>query len=175
VSNIVKVSIPAAVVTFGIVYFFWRSVPGASVIAGSLFVASLVSNFRFFRKVKQRELLKTDAKAVTIFDVSSDRVLDIEPLGDNAPAFCFFVGEGKALLLVGQWLLEHDSFPAKSFQVHCWTNTKDPIRIETNGQPIEPEQSTVTLRPSHHFGKIVLFDATPETLQSDLDRALTRK
>jgi len=173
--NIATVSLPAAAVVFGIAYVLWRSMLVAAVIATSLLVASLISNIRFFRKVKQRELLKADDKAVTVFDVSSDQVLDIEPLGDNAPAFCFFVGEEKALLLVGQWLLDYDSFPTKSFQIHCWANTKEPIRIEMNGQHVEPEQSRIKLRSNYQFGKIELFDATPETLQSDLDRALMRK
>jgi hypothetical protein len=173
--NVVTVSLPVGVVVFGIVYFSWRSALVASVIAAILFLASLLSNIRFFRKVKQRELLKADDKAVAVFAVSSDRVLDIEPLGDDSPAFCFFVGEGKALLLVGQWLLNYDSFPTKSLQIHCWADTKEPIRIETNGQSIEPEQSKIKLRPTHRFGKIELIDATPETLQTDLDRTLMHK
>jgi hypothetical protein len=130
-----------------------------SAIAIGLFLASLISNIRYFRYVKRRENLKKDASAVEGLEVSASRVLDLEPMGDNAPALCFFVGEGKALLLVGQWL-ERDSFPAESFRLHRWADTKEPVRTEVTGRPLEAEHSTVQLRPSHKFGRIEMLDAT---------------
>ena len=173
--NVATRSFPVAAVVFGAVYMIWRSSLAAGVVAVSLFAASLLSNVRFFRKVKQRQSLKTDSAAVEVWEVSAQRVLDIEPLGDNAPAFCFFVGNGKALLLVGQWLLEHDLFPAQSFRLHRWRDNQESIRLEVTGPEIEPEHSTVRLRPSYRFGQLELIDATPETLQEDLDRALDKK
>jgi len=101
--------------------------------------------------------------------------VDIEALGDNSPALCFFVGDGKALLLVGQWLLNYDSFPTESFRVHRWSDSKECIRIEATGPQIEAEHSNVRLRPSHRFGELELIDANPETLQEDLDRALDKR
>jgi hypothetical protein len=101
--------------------------------------------------------------------------LDIQALGDNAPAFCFFVDEGKGLLLIGQWLLEYDSFPSNSFRIHRWSDTKQPIRIEVTGQHIDAEPSSVRLTTGYRFGKLELIDAMPETLQDDLDRSLIRK
>lgn len=171
--NLVTVSLPAAALVFGFVYVVWRSVLTASITATGLFLASLLSNVRFFRDVKRRENLKKDSNAVEVLEVSASRVLDIEPLGDNAPALCFFVGEGKALLLVGQWL-EYDSFPAESFRLHRWADTREPIRIEVTGRPLKAAHSTVRLRPGHRFGKIEMLDATSETLQDDLDRVLGR-
>jgi hypothetical protein len=107
-----------------------------------------------------------------VLEVSASRVLDLEPLGDDAPAFCFFVEERTALLLVGQWLLPYDSFPTLTFRVHRWSDTKEPIFIEANGPQIEPEPSGVQLRRNHSYGKIELIEAAPETLQNDLDRVL---
>ena len=172
--NIVIVSLPSAVIVFGVVYAMWRSVTTASIIATGLFLASLLSNIRFFRSVKRRESLKKDATAVDVFDVSARHVLDLEPVGDNSPALCFFVGDGKALLLVGQWLLKYEAFPAESFRLHRWADSKKPIRIEVTGRALDAKQSGVRLRPSHRFGKIEVFDATPETLQADLDRVFVR-
>jgi len=172
--NLATVSFPVAAIAFGAVYAKWRSLRTASVIAAGLFLASLLSNIRFFRNVKRRETLKKEANAVEVFEVSASSVLDLEPLGDNAPAYCFFVGDGKALLLVGQWLLEYDSFPAESFRFHRWADTKEPIRIEVIGRPLDATPSTVGLRPNHRFGKMEAFDATPATLQDDLDRSLCK-
>ena len=169
--NLVTAALPAAALAFGIIYLVWRSALKASIVGMGLFLASLLSNIRFFRRVKHCESLKKDANAVEVLEVSASRVLDVEPLGDHAPALCFFVGDGKALLLVGQWL-ESDSFPAESFRLHRWADTKKPIRIEVTGRPVQAVHSTVRLRPSHRFGKIEMFDATPETLQDDLDRVL---
>lgn len=172
--NLATASLPVAALTFGIVYAVWRSALTAGIIATGLFLASVLSNIRFFRHVKHRENQKKDANAVEVFEISASHVFDIEPLGDNAPALCFFLDEGKALLLVGQWLLEVDSFPADSFRLHRWADTKKPIRIEVTGQPLKAGHSTVRLRPRHRFGKMEMLDATPETLQDDLDRVLGR-
>ena len=173
--NVATTSLPVAAIVFVAVYMIWHSSLAAGVVAVILLSASLLSNFRFFRKVRQRQTLKADSAAVEVWEVSAQRVLDIEPLGDNAPAFCFFVGDGKALLLVGQWRLEHDLFPAQSFRLHRWRDNQETIRIEVTGPQIEPEHSTVRLRPSYRFRQLELIDGAPETLQEDLDRAFDRK
>jgi hypothetical protein len=172
--NVMTVSLPVAALVFGFVYIIWHSLPVAGMVAVGLFFASLASNLSFFRKVERPRSLEKDSTAVEVFETSAQRVLDIEPLGDNAPALCFFVGDRKALLLVGQWLLEYDSFPAESFRVHRWRETKECIRIEVTGPQIEPEHSTARLRPSHRFRQLQIIDAAPETLQQDLDRAFDR-
>jgi len=173
--NVVTASLPGAAIVFGIVDLIWHSVMAAAVVAVGLFAGCLVSNIRFFRKVRRRQSLKADSTAVEVWEVSAQRVLDIEPIGDNAPAFCFFTGDRKALLLVGQWLLEWDSFPAQSFRLYRWRETQECIRIEASGPQIEPERSTIRLRPSHRFRQVELIEAAPETLQEDLDRAFDRK
>src|SRR5262245_31402191 len=118
--NVTTTSLPVAAIVFGIVYAMSRSGLAAGVIATGLFLASLLSNVRFFREVKRRENLKNDPNAVEVFEVSASTVLDLEPLGDVAPALCFFVGDGKALLLVGQWLLECAAFSCVAFGFQCW-------------------------------------------------------
>jgi hypothetical protein len=59
-----------------------------------------------------------------------------------------------------------------SFRLYRWAATKECIRIETLGASIEPEPSTVQLRPSHRYGKVELLRTSPGTLQADLDRSL---
>ena len=170
--NLATASLPGTAIAFGIVYAKWRSVVTASIVGAGLFLASLLSNIGFFRDIRRRENLKKDTNAVEVFEVSASCVLDLEPLADDAPAFCFFTGKGEALLLIGQWLLEYNSFPAESFRLYRWANTKKPIRIEVTGQPLEATPSTVRLRSSHRYRKIEVIKATPETLQDDLDRIL---
>jgi hypothetical protein len=173
--NLITITIPVAALSFAAVYLTWHSVLAAGIVAATLFAASSFSNLRFFSKIKNRESLKQDPNAVEVFEVSTTRVLEIEHLGSNGPGFCFFVEPAKALLLVGQWILECESFPAESFRLNRWADTKKPIRIESLGKPINAEHSTVRLRESYRRTQIELLDATPETLQADLDRALGQK
>ena len=172
--NLATVSLPAAAIVFGFVYWRWRSLRAAAVTASVLFLLSLLSNVLFFRKVRRRENLKRDENAVETLDVSTSSVLDLEPVGDNAPAFCVFVGDGKALLLAGQWLRDYRAFPCEAFLLHRWADSQEPIRLEVTGKRLQAQSSTVQLRPSHRFRKIEIFEATPETLQEDLDKAFAR-
>jgi hypothetical protein len=76
-----------------------------------------------------------------------------------------------ALLLIGQWLLLYDSFPAREFRLHRWADTREPIRIDGIEQPIA-ESSQVRLRSTHRFSKVEVIQADRRTLQEDLDRTL---
>lgn len=173
--NLVTVVIPVTVIVFAGAYLLLRSVLIASVVAAVLFLASAASNLRFFRAGQRRNKLKENANAVEVLEVSASSALDLEPIGDHAPAYCFFIGEGKALLLIGQWLLPYHPFPAKKFCLHRWADTREPIRIDGIEQPIEAEPSQVRLRRTHRFGKIELIRADRQTLQEDLDRTLLRR
>ena len=170
-SNLLAVTLPLSAVIFGGVYLLSRSLIAAGVVAGIFLSASAVSNVRFFNEFRRRQGSTGDAAAVEVIEVEADRVLDIEPLGSHGPALCFFLGEGRALLLIGQWLLEQRSFPTKTFRLHRWADSKQPIRIESLGARITPEHSTVRLRSDHRIGDVEVFEATPDTLQADLDRA----
>ena len=52
-----------------------------------------------------------------------------------------------------------------------YADTLKPIRIEPTGERIKPEESTARLRAEYKTGEIEIFDASPETLQEDMDRA----
>ena len=82
----------------------------------------------------------------------------------------FFADDGKALLLIGQWLLEQSSFPAQSFRVRRWADTRTPIRIEVRGFEIKPEHSRIRVPDAARKQDIWLIDARPETLEQDLLR-----
>jgi hypothetical protein len=164
--NLLAVVLPGSLVLTGGVYFLWRSLLAASVAGVGVFLASAFSNIRFFRNVNRRESVKTNASAVEVFEVSASRVLDIDFIGDDGPALCFFVGGGKALLLVGQWLMDYKMFPCESFRFHRWSDTKKPIRIEATGRTIEAGKYHVQLRPSHKYGRTELLDAAPRLCRS---------
>ncbi len=173
--NLLLVSLPAALLLFALVYVLFRSFLAASVVGVLLLVASAWSNGRFFSEVRRRRHSPANAEAVQVTEVEASRVLDIQPLGSHGPALVFFAAEGKALLLIGQWLLCCRSFPSTSFRLYQWADTKKPIRIQPTGRPVKPEHSTVQLRPSYHLTDVEVFEAAPETLQHDLDRAFDKK
>ena len=173
--NLLFVSLPVALVLFALVYFLWRSVIAASIVGGLAFVASVWSNVRFFIDVRRRQQSQSDGRAVEVTEVQASRVLDIEPLGSHGPAWVFFADGGQALLLVGQWLLDVRSFPSRSFRLYRWADTKKPIRIKSTGKRVKPEPSTVHLRASYRLADVEVFEATPETLQDDLDRTFGQR
>lgn len=168
--NLLTTSLPLAAFIFLIIYAVFRSIAAASIVSGLLLIASVVSNIRFFAEVQHRSGLTTNPTAVEVTDVQPSRILDLEPVGDHGPAICCFTSDGRALLLIGQWLLDYRSFPAASFRLHRWADTRKPIRIETTGRRIRPEQSTVQIRTTYRINDVEFFNATPETLQDDLDR-----
>ena len=103
-----------------------------------------------------------DDQAVEVIEVDASRVLDIEPLVIMARhCASSVVGEGKALLLIGQWLLEQRSFPSRAFRLHRWAHTRRLIPIESIGAEIIPEHSTVQLPSDSKIGDVELFGRTP--------------
>lgn len=171
ISNLLMISLPLSALLLGGVYVLSRSILISGLISGGFLVTSTVSNMRFFKEVRRRQRLLGDTHAVEVIEIEASRVLDIEPLGDHGPALCFFAPEGKALLVVGQWLLEQDLFPSSAFRLSRWSDTKEPIRIESTGAEIIPEPSNVQLDADYKIGDVELFDASPETLQQDFNRA----
>lgn len=169
--NILLTSLPVSAAVSAAVYLISRSVWVAGGIGVGLAAASIVSNVRFFRGVDRRTRQKGDPRAVETIDVEASRALDIEPMGSHGPAYVFFSPDGKAILLIGQWLLEQQSFPCLSFRIRRWADTGKPIRIEPRGPAIDPEESPVQLPPTSRISDIELFDAAPDTLQDDLRRA----
>lgn len=154
-------------------YAVSKSVIAAIIIGGGLFVPSLVSNLRFFVELRQRERMMGDTTAVEVISVNASRVVEIQPIG-TGEAYVFFAGPGQAILVNGQWQLEYKPFPAASFRISRWADSKDPIRIEISGEYIFPEESDVTVRPNYTVGDIELFTAYPDTLQQDMDAAFAK-
>lgn len=173
--NFLFISLPVAFFLFAAVYLIWRSAIAGIVVALVAFGASAWSNVRFFSNVRRRKSISSYGQAVVVTEVQASRVLDLEPLGSHGPVFVFFADDGKALLLVGQWMLSVRSFPCASFRLYQWAETKEPIRIEPLSRRLKPEPSTVQLRSTYRLSDVEVFDATPETLQSDLDKAFEKK
>jgi hypothetical protein len=169
--NLLKVTLPIFLVLFVVFYLVFKSLLAAATISGLFLIASMLSNIRFFREVRRRETSKGDEQAVQVMEVEAFRVFDIEHLGSHGPAYCFFVDNGKALLLVGQWMLPYRRFPSLSFSLHRWSDSGEPIRVEVRGGRVKPEHSTVALRQGYRNSDIELFDANPETLQEDLQNS----
>lgn len=167
--NFLSATLPISIVAFLVIYGVSRSPWIAGITAGGLMAASIVSNVRFFRKVARRRL-EQGRLAVEAIDVEASRVFDIEPLGSSGPTFVFFAGDGKALLLSGQWLLEQPSFPTHSFRLRRWADTGKAIRIEARGPEIDPERSAIQVPYASRSKDTWLMDAAPDTLDQDLRR-----
>jgi hypothetical protein len=173
--NLVLVTIPATLLFFGLVYIVWRSWLVAWIAAACVFAASAWSNLRFSREVRRRRESRAYPGTVQVTEVEASLVLDIEPLGSHGPAWVFFADDGKAMLLVGQWLLGYRTFPSMSFRLYQWSDTKEVIRIAPTGKRAKLEASTAQLRASYRPIHAEVFEATPETLQNDLDRAFSKQ
>lgn len=150
-------------------YVFSKSIVASVLIGGALFLSSVISNLQFFKKIDSRKNLIDDSSAVEVLEVNALQVVDIVPQGSNGPALVFFGENDEALLMVGQWLAEFEPFPVCKFRICRWRDTRDPIRIESVGALIAPEESSATLLPNYSFGKVELFKARPNTLQHDLE------
>ena len=174
ISNLLLVSLPISASVFAAAWFLSRSMLIAGLISIVLFMASAVSNIRFFKEVRRRQRLYADDHAVEVIEVHAFRVIDVEPLGSRSPALCFFSEDGKALLLIGQWLLDQRAFPSKEFRLDRWSDTKIPIRIESTAPEITPEHSSVQLRAEYKIGDVELFEGEPDALQENLNRAFGR-
>ena len=171
VRNILTVTFPIGVLLWLGTYWLARSVWPALAVAGAFVLGSVWSNARFFRTVGARAKLGTDHSIVEVMEVEATRALDIEHLGSHGPAYCFFTGDGRALLLVGQWLMRTPRFPSLSFRLLRWVENGTPIRLEVTGSKTAPEHSSVALQSHYSNGDIEIFRAQPQTLQQDLENA----
>jgi hypothetical protein len=169
--NIVLVTLPIGAILFGGLYLVAHSYVLALVVAGVFVLGSVWSNTKFFKTVGKRETSGPDQSTVEVMEVEATRVFDIEHLGSHGPAYCFFTGDGRALLLVGQWLMGIPKFPSLSFRLSRWADDGRPIRIEVTGRRLKPEHSTVGLHSHYSNGDIEVFRAQPQSLQQDLENA----
>jgi hypothetical protein len=164
------VTLPIGAVLFVGMYLIVNSLL-ALTLAGLFVLGSTWSNARFFKTAGAREKSGTERPTVEVMEVEATRVLDIEHLGSHGPAYCFFTGDGSALLSIGQWMMRFPKFPSLSFQLFRWVDDGKPIRIEVSGGTVEPEHSTIGLKSHYSNGDIEVFQAQPDTLQQDLENA----
>jgi hypothetical protein len=94
--NLITVSLPVSVLIFAVAFLILRSLFFASVAAGCLFFASLSSGLAAFRKTQREMRMLGDSGAIEVMEVTAERVIDIEPVGDNGPAYCFLTGTQEA-------------------------------------------------------------------------------
>lgn len=170
--NIFAVALPVVVLTGLALFAFTRSYWASIGLPLVLFVASTCSNVVFFRRVRCIE--SAPESAVECIEVEAMHVIDLEPQGSNGPAVALLTESGECLLLVGQWLLRQKKFPSRSMRIYRWLSDGDPIRTESLGPKVKPIQSSAGLKNKHRVGTIHIFQARLETLEHDLDVALSR-
>ena len=169
--NLVGLALPIALFMglglFALTRSWWVS-GGLSL---TFLLASAYSNIAFFRGVQRVQ--SAPESAVECIEVEAAHVYDLEPQGSNGPAIALLTEAGECLLLVGQWLLEQKRFPARHVRVYRWTADGEPIRIESVGPKVKPVQSNAGLKLRHRPQAIQVFSARIESLEDDLDAALT--
>lgn len=172
-SNLLVVTLPVSGVILAVVYGISRSWWIAAVPAGLFLGYSLFSNLLYNARVGRLRALIGKPDSVEAIEVEAAVAEDVEHLGSNGPAYCFFSDDGQALLLVGQWLREARRFPSLRFRLLRMAATGEPIRIESSGEQITPPQRSTVLRASYNVEPITLLRAAPDNLQEALDRELT--
>lgn len=172
-SNLLTITLPISGVVLAALYAISRSWWIAAIPAVLFLGFSLISNLLYHARVGRLRALVGRPDSVEEIKVEAVAVQDVEHLGSNGPAYCFFSDDGQALLLVGQWLLEAKSFPSLRFRVLRMAGTGEPIRVESGGEEITPRTFTTVLRTTHKVEPITLLRAGTENLQAVLDAEFT--
>lgn len=169
--NILVVTLPIAILLglalFAFARSYWVSISLPLVLLG----ASIHSNVGFFRMVRRIE--SSPESAVECIEVEAAHIIDLEPQGSNGPVIALLTESGECLLLVGQWLLEQKKFPSRKMRIYRWSSDGEPIRTESLGPKVRPVQSNAGLKKTHRVGTVHIFPAKLETLEHDLDVALS--
>ncbi len=169
----------------------WSGVAIATAFAS----CSALSFYRFERRRRQKAVLDDQRNAIQEISIDCQKVVELVPIGDDAPAFCFDLGQGTLLILQGQWLLdpviyggpdayhcddegdaianglpEPYSFPRTKFTVARAPHSGDVLGITLAGQYLPPTDTVDALKPEYELGDSVVLSGTLD----DLPRTLAR-
>ncbi|HSY20328.1 MAG TPA: hypothetical protein VK815_18435 [Candidatus Acidoferrales bacterium] len=124
--------------------------------------------------------------------ITSSRVLELVPLGDDDPVLCFEAGPGRIVMLKGQWLRDESiygaprikddphenflnglgspfSFPSREFVVVRWPGSARVLSIRPAAGYLAPEPSKIRIKRDYYFRDSETFNGDLDQLQQVLD------
>jgi hypothetical protein len=173
----------------------------ASIVAG-LFVAfclaALIVVSPTSRRFRQRAAKDAESHVVEELHVSGPRVCEIGSDTDNEPVLVFDIGEGKLLLLQGQWLRDATtyganprdgdpfdeylnglpapySFPSTDFTVIRLPHSGEVLRVLVGGKYLKPDGPVVAMRAEYEFGMSEILDGRFEEVADVLEAEHARR
>ena len=163
----------------------------ASVVAIALCVCVFRKLAAEMGRAKKRGAAATD-DLVEEWHITSSRVLELVPLGDDEPVLCFEAGAGRIVMLKGQWLRDESiygaprikddpdenflnglgspfSSPSREFVVVRWPGSTRVLSIRPLAGYLPPESSKVRIKNNHYFRDSETFSRDLDQLQQVLD------
>lgn len=118
------------------------------------------SLFQFLRSGNQLEKRDLASGIVEVISVSQPVVIQQEEHNDEGPIYYFDIGDGKILVVCGQWIYEEQTygtcigdrterngaeddwppFPSENFTIHRAPSSGKVLRIDVRGTKLEPAQ-----------------------------------
>jgi hypothetical protein len=168
----------------------WLGALVGAVLGGAILGAVLNSFAPTLGRLKHRAKLDAQAGIVEEITVSGARVVELSPCKDEDPVLVFDIGEGRVLLLLGQWLRDADTygaplvdgdpnqetcnglgapwaFPSDSFTVTRLPHSGHVFGIRVTGPYLPPASPVAGLRP-HEWARSELFPGSLEEVVARL-------
>jgi hypothetical protein len=158
----------------------WSRVGATAFVFLILFVLALISFVPFERRLHYRAAEDAAAQHVEELQVLRARVVEIALINDNEPILVFDIGEGRLLLLRGQWLRDEttygaeplvgdpyeeyinglpapNSFPSTDFTVVRLPHSGRVLQIRVSGAYLKPPDAIAALKPEYEFNDSEVF------------------
>lgn len=140
-----------------------------------LFFYALFSLIPLERRSRRRAAKDWESQIVEELSVSQPRVVEIGLINDNEPILAFEIGEGKLLVLQGQWLRDETtygakapeedapfdqylnglppphSFPSTEFTVVRLSHSGRVLGIRVRGEYLRPSETVEALKRGYDF------------------------
>jgi hypothetical protein len=161
-------------------------------------IAVIVSYAGFDRRRRVHARKDAEACKIQLLTVTNARVVEVVEIGDRDPALAFDLGDGKILLLQGQWLRDVETygapppesgkedeygeeyvnglpppfaFPSAAFTVTRLEHSGDVFGIEVQGEYLKPEPAVDALTAEYEFGDSELVDGRIDALAEAFAKA----
>jgi hypothetical protein len=169
------------------------------IVAVTLFVVVLTSFARFNRRRMRRVEQDRKSQQVQEIHVVNPRVIQVGVPIDHEPVLAFDIGDGRILLLQGQWfwdpaifgapdIKEDDAygdfvnrlpppyaFPSTEFTVTCLPNCGEVFAIHVSGGYLDPGAPELHMEICHHFGDCELFAGSLDNIAGVLQQEHQRR
>jgi hypothetical protein len=163
-----------------------------------MFLPLLVGYRRAEAAQRRRAVRDADEGVVEEIHVSTNRVVEIALVSNNAPILAFDLGGQKILYLQGQWLYDEqryggspseedpsekvfnglpppNSFPSREFTITRFPHSGEVAGIRVSGPYLPPAAVVDALKPEYSFADSELFDGDLDDIADVLAREHARR